>query len=146
MRIIFQEFRGLIVKNYFDIGNYSTIYPREIWLILLSMKIYPFKVFVELFFHKTIRFSNPFMGERKGTLGTNELRKFLQVLQIKETFTFLHYVKSVQIPSSFWSVFSRTRTEHEAVWSIFPYSVQMQENKDQKLLRIWTLFTLCYIE
>ena len=70
------------------------------------MKIYPFKVFVELSFHKTIRFSNPFMGERKGTLGTNELRKFLQALQIKETFTFLHYVKSVQIPSNFWSVFS----------------------------------------
>ena len=146
MRIIFQEFRGLIVKNYFDIGNYSTIYPREIWLILLSMKIYPFKVFVELFFHKTIGFSNPFMGERKGTLGTNELRKFLQALQIKETFTFSHYVKSVQIPSNFWSVFSRIRTEHEEVRSISPYSVQMQENKDQKLLRIWTLFTLCYIE
>ena len=40
----------------------------------------------------------------------------------------LHCVKSVQIRSYFWSVFSRIRT----VRSISPYSVQMRENTDQK--------------
>ena len=45
-----------------------------------------------------------------------------------------HCVKCVQIRSNFWSVFSRIQTE---------YSVRMRENTDQKLLRIWTLFTQC---
>ena len=46
-----------------------------------------------------------------------------------------HRVKSVQIRSFSWSVFSR----------IFPtlYSVRMRENTDQKKLHIWTIFTLC---
>ena len=64
-----------------------------------------------------------------------------------------HCMKSVQIRSNFWSVFSRTRTEYREIRSIsviIPnseryevslYSVQMRENTDQKLLRIWTLFT-----
>ena len=46
----------------------------------------------------------------------------------------LHYVKSFQIRSSFWSVFSRIRTEYG----------EMRENTDQKKLGIWTLFTQCY--
>ena len=32
----------------------------------------------------------------------------------------------------FWSVFSRIQTEYEEKRSVFPYSVQMQENTDQK--------------
>ena len=32
----------------------------------------------------------------------------------------------------FWSVFSRIRTEYGEIQSISPYSVQMQENTDQK--------------
>ena len=32
----------------------------------------------------------------------------------------------------FWSVFSRIQTEYEEIFRIFPYSVQMRENKDQK--------------
>ena len=50
-----------------------------------------------------------------------------------------HCVKSVQIRSFFWSVFSRIRTEY----GISPYSVRMRKNTDQKELRIWTLFTQC---
>ena len=46
----------------------------------------------------------------------------------------MHYVKSVQIQSNFWSVFYWIRTEN---------SVRMREHTDQKLLRIWTLFTQC---
>ena len=47
-----------------------------------------------------------------------------------ESFGDKHCVKSVQIRSFFWSVFSCIRN-----------SVQIQENTDQKKLRIWTLFT-----
>ena len=50
---------------------------------------------------------------------------------------------SVQIRSNFWSVFSCIWTECGEIRSISPYSVRTQENTDQKLLRIWTLFTQC---
>ena len=52
-----------------------------------------------------------------------------------------HCLKSVQIQSFFWSLFSRIWTEYGEIRSISPYSVQMRENTDQKKLRIWTLFT-----
>ena len=48
-------------------------------------------------------------------------------------------MESVQIRSFFWSVFIRIQTEYGDVLRIFPYSVQMQENTDQKKLCIWTL-------
>ena len=41
-------------------------------------------------------------------------------------------VKSVQIRSFFWSVFSCIRTEYGDLRIKSPYSVQMQENADQK--------------
>ena len=43
----------------------------------------------------------------------------------------MHYVKSVQIRSFFWSVFSRIRTEYGEILHISLYSVQMRENTDQ---------------
>ena len=43
----------------------------------------------------------------------------------------------------FWSVFSHIQTEYGEILHISPYSVRMQKNKDQKELRIWTLFTQC---
>ena len=46
----------------------------------------------------------------------------------------IHCMKSVQIRSFLWSVFSRIRSKS-------PYSVRMRENADQKKFRIWTLFT-----
>ena len=52
-------------------------------------------------------------------------------------------MKSVQIKSFFWSVFSRIWTEYGEILRISPYSVQMQENTEWKKLRIWTLFTQC---
>ena len=52
-----------------------------------------------------------------------------------------HCVKSVQIRSFFWSVFSRIRTEYGEMLRISLYSVRMRENTDQKKLPIWTLFT-----
>ena len=43
-----------------------------------------------------------------------------------------HYVKSARNRSSFWSVFSRIRTECGEIRSISPYSVRMRDNTDQK--------------
>ena len=43
-----------------------------------------------------------------------------------------HGVKSVQIRSYFWSVFSCIRTEYGEIQSISPYSVRIRENTDQQ--------------
>ena len=48
--------------------------------------------------------------------------------------SYIQYVKSVQIRSFFWSVFSRIQTEYGEI-------LRMRENMDQKKLSIWTLFT-----
>ena len=52
-----------------------------------------------------------------------------------------HCVKSVQIWRFFWSVFFCIRTEYVDLRIKCPYSVQIQENTDQKKLHIWTLST-----
>ena len=49
-------------------------------------------------------------------------------------------MKSVQIRSFFWSVFSCIRTEYEDLRRKSRLSVRIQENMNQKKLRIWTLF------
>ena len=41
-------------------------------------------------------------------------------------------MKSVQIRSFFWSVFSCIRTEYRDLVRKFPHSVQIQQNTDQK--------------
>ena len=51
---------------------------------------------------------------------------------------FMHCVKSVQIGRFFWSVFSCIRTEYGDLLRKSLYSVRIQENMDQKKLRIWT--------
>ena len=51
------------------------------------------------------------------------------------TFEAMHCVKSVQIRSIFWSVFSKIRTEYGEILRISPYSVRIRENTDQKILR-----------
>ena len=52
-----------------------------------------------------------------------------------------HFVKSVQIRSFVWSVFSRIQIEYGDLLRKFPYSVRIRENTDQKKLRLWILFT-----
>ena len=52
-----------------------------------------------------------------------------------------HCVKSVQIWSFFWSVFSCIWTEYGNLFRKSLYWVQIQENADQKKLRILKLFT-----
>ena len=41
----------------------------------------------------------------------------------------------------FWSVFSCIWTEYRDLLRKSPYSIRIQENTDQKKLRIWILFT-----
>ena len=60
-------------------------------------------------------------------------------------FVILHCMKSVQIRSFFWSVFSCIWTEYEDFRSKSPYSVRRRENTDQKKVRIWTLFSQCLL-
>ena len=48
-----------------------------------------------------------------------------------------HCVKSVQIRSYFWSVFSGIWTEYGDIRIRSPYSVRMRENTDQKQLVFW---------
>ena len=54
---------------------------------------------------------------------------FIRYLYI---FDIWHCVKSVQIRSFFWSVFSRILTEYGEILRISACSVRMQENTDQK--------------
>ena len=54
-----------------------------------------------------------------------------------------HCLECVQTRSFFWSVFSPIWTEYGEILRIYPHSVRMRENMDQKKLRIWALFTQC---
>ena len=60
--------------------------------------------------------------------------------------TRLYCLKSAQIWSFFWSVFSCIRTEYGYLIRKSPYLVRIHGNTDQKKLRIWTLFTHLYIQ
>ena len=77
----------------------------------------------------------------------------LQRLQTRATYVFrlyvkvnsfmllnYHCVKSVQLQSFFWSVFSGIRTEYRDLLRKSSSSVRIKENMDHKKLRIWTLF------
>ena len=45
----------------------------------------------------------------------------------------IHCVKKCPYSQFFWSIFSRSRTKYGEIQIISPYSVQMQENTDQKI-------------
>ena len=55
-----------------------------------------------------------------------------------------HCVESVQIPTSFGSIFSRIWTECGKIRSISSYSVRMRKNTDQSKLRIYALLKTKY--
>ena len=58
----------------------------------------------------------------------------------------LHFVKSVQIRSFFWSLFSCIRTEYGDLLRKSPYSVRVQKNTDQKNLLILTLHAVLIVK
>ena len=66
----------------------------------------------------------------------DQFSKFTQLYAVPDltaaTSAKCYCVKSVQIRSYFWSLFSRIRTEYREILCISPYSVRMQENTDQK--------------
>ena len=90
---------------------------------------------------KTWDFSNKFYN--KSNISLNLKYSFASTLSCTLYSWFLkrkiHCVKSVQIRSFFWSVFSCLRTEYRDLRSKSPYSVRIQENTDQRKLRILTL-------
>ena len=57
---------------------------------------------------------------------------FLLVFVFAKYYVNFHCVKSVQIQSYFWSVFSSIRTEYGDLLRKYPYSVRIQENTDQE--------------
>ena len=68
------------------------------------------------------------------------VRIYLSCCNIPDNMGHLHCVKSVQLQSFFWSVFSCIRTK----FLKSPYSVRILKNMDQKKFRIWTFFAHCY--
>ena len=56
-----------------------------------------------------------------------------------------HCVKSVQIQSFFWSVFSCIWTEYGEILFISLYSVRMRENTDQKKLYLETFHAVVIV-
>ena len=58
----------------------------------------------------------------------------------------IHCVKSFQIRSFFWSVFSCIRTEYGYLLRKSLYLVRIQKSTDQKKLRIWTIFKQWYYD
>ena len=64
---------------------------------------------------------------------------FVHMAQILILF-YNHCMKSVKIRSFFRSVFSCIRTENGDLRSKSPHSVRIQENMDEKKLRIWIIF------
>ena len=55
----------------------------------------------------------------------------------------IHCVKSVQIRSFVWSLFSRIRTEYREILRSSPFSVRMRENTEQKN-SVFGHFSSCY--
>ena len=86
-------------------------------------------------------------GNRRILSINDQFSKFTQLYAVPDltaaTSAKCYCVKSVQIRSYFWSLFSRIWNEYGEIRSISPYSLRMLGNMDQKQLRIWTLFTLC---
>ena len=82
----------------------------------------PIKIFKSLLFYKEKR-----RGERFSYVSTAK-----NLGSLDNAVTYYHCVKSVQIPSFF-------------LVRISAYSYWVQENTDQKKLRIWTLLTQCIV-
>ena len=72
-----------------------------------------------------------------------EKSSYMKIIIYQKSNSDPHSVKSVQVQSFFWSVFSCIWTECGDLLRQSQYSVQIQENNDQKKLCIWTYFKHC---
>ena len=71
---------------------------------------------------------------------SSKIHLFINILCI------YHCVKSVQIRSFSGPYFPVFGSNTDIYGRKSPYSVRIQENTDQKKLRIWTLFTQCTVQ
>ena len=153
--------------NYFSRKTFSDLF-RNLWHV--SLVYYLFKKFqlvrywncyfkVNLCIKECVKFKDTANFVKTLGVVSNldilcKIRKtrFFEIILPKNkwkhllVFTFTkdsHYEKSVKIWSFFWSVFSCVRTEFGFLLLKSPYSVRIQENTDQKKVRIGTIFTQC---
>ena len=73
-----------------------------------------------------------FQGVKKGTSSMIWVNFFLKTRLYSDLHIPIHCVKSVQIGSFFWSLFSRIWTKYRDLRSKSPYSFRILENADQK--------------
>ena len=127
--VYWKSFNRLPAGNYmFKVNNRNTRISYEICSKLTIKWIYLIYVYNWIC-------EESFISEHSCS---NLLHKFASTDVISAS---LHCVKNVQIRSFFWSVFSHIRTEYGDLLCKPMYSVRMRKNKDQKKLRIYTLFT-----
>ena len=131
----------------------NSLCSQDIWIFVSIRKIRLILKFITSQSGKKIiaTYILPNFSKSKG----NQTMKFGQLIKYDTRNTFLeksftkpfldsHCMRSVQIRIFFWSIFSRIRIEYRGILRISLYSVRMQENTDQKKLRIWTHFTECF--
>ena len=110
-------------------SNDETIFPHKLSLtntqVLRLCKVFANDSSANIKFLKTQLSKMIQLGRYLGRLFWLPLKTGLPLMKN-------HSVKSVQVRSFSWSVFSRIRTEYREMRSILPYSVQMRENTDQK--------------
>ena len=95
----------------------------------ISVKVLPNVLIVML---KTISLNQPFQEQDYGNMLPASYENVKQI-DLKSCFRkIMHCVKSVQIRSYFWSVFSCIRNQYGDLRSKSRYSVRIQENTDQK--------------
>ena len=102
--------------------------PIPLQILLIETKA---KIKFNSFRADNLIYSNAFQYTAVNTLWSN----WLVALIIISLSLPLHCVKSVQIRSYLCFIFSCIRTEYGDLLCKSPYSVQIQENKDQKKLR-----------
>ena len=77
---------------------------------------------------KMWNFENTYFEEHQRPTGSVRIQSEFKLW--KHSYNKAHYVKTVQMRSFFWSVFSGTRTEYGKIRSISPYAVRMWGNTD----------------
>ena len=95
-------------------------------MIFINIKANPTRVKSEKetevhIFHSMLPSEEDVFDEASSTKATSKMMFQLERFSSKQ-----HCLKSVQIRSFFWSVFSRIRTEYGEMFCISPYSVRMR--------------------
>ena len=154
------SFLDVFIKIYFMVGltNSCEMDKKPTWNIALwkfqSRDSIEFTDAVENSFEKTLKifvkwswkwskkYIWPYLSKKCcWTTFTEKITHMYLFHEESEALDKTYCVKSIQIRSFSWPVFSHIRTESREISRISPDSVRLRENTDQKKLRIWTLFT-----